>query len=1743
MDYSNNSLDPEVLEFYCPNRSKNVRCHTHHHAHQHQGPRGHPQQSGPSHAPHSAYKSGYGPTAAHHTVSATAIADASKPFCASGPQTVSGPEHFHHHAQRYRSSVSPVQTISSACSSSASTLTSSSGICRTGPGSGAGGSSHSGQKSVTSLRAIDLLKLLREKIALLPGGRSRQGGPILCFPSNSRADEILFDDLCMLVLYLTFLPEERVKKLGFTVIVDMRNGTTWHSVKPILKVVEQCIGTNVAMAYIIKPDRLFEKHKANMAIGKFSYEIQLVSLETLFREVDPSQLTAELEGSLPYHHEEWIQIRCRLEEFFVSAHDMSDKFGQLFCFLERRSELCTVVEAKRALEEHRSIRLKIVQAPVSALEAEADRLITWLRYGMAAANSSSSVSSASGSSGIPSLPTGTGTASSGTGSGGGASFLATSWVSMNPDFQQMVPLVRQTVAKLYEYRAHLQQKWETGRSRLEQIYQLRIFDEDAERMANWLGQQRHLFLTEYLDIGQNASHAADLLAEHRQFVSSCTIAFEQVARLNGVAGILADVGHFASQQILKKAGQLEHEWKSFAAALEDRSRVLCLSASFHSRAQSFLANCQHRESAMRQVTGSTVNELNQALLTLQNYWQETQSSHEEVCADGRALTDHLSAPVPTGSHTSLTAAVDYSQGRKHCTDLVHEIWAWYKRLERVYTERKTRLTSRLSLLMFKEDVGQVLAWLSEHGEPFLHRQTAVGKSIQRAEQLYNTHMQFEQVAAKTLTNAEKLISVADELAAQADDPEEILQKASELQRRISAFTRAVESRRETVDLGCGFYSHTIEVLAWLHGVRKSHNPSEHLPATIEGMEDELTNFRRERTMIEEGADRVASEGEALTVRLKDSEEVAHIRSVLAQVANGRTTVSALLTERQVRLDLCLQLRLFEADVHSALDCLRHGVPHLVITGRGTSDTSSLGNSSTGTSTNLLLPPSSSTTPTGLQPSSATGSVTNASSTLTITTPPWLADPRQAPDLTALEEISNACLAVLPTAEEVLNKGGELARAFDSVGVNFPAGGPGSSDSGVGDSVETAVERVHRLINELAEAVTAVDELNERISGELDWRRLQLQSRQVLHWIEQCEDILRETAVIPATLAEATALQAEHEKFQPVLTDAHPQAVQCAARASYLLQQATQASTPTSSSGTPEHPHLKDYQSVAEAVANRWQSLVYAAADRHKLLLAATNWYKTSDQVTSVLWSLEKEYHREEDWCQSEKATLGGDTAAYLNQLSVKHAEQKEAFLKACMLARRTSDGFSRYLHRQPASTTGRAEVEERMRTAMSVLMAKEQAVLEAWAVRRRRLDDCIYFINIKRLVEELLTRVHNQSQHFSSPSKGPVTLTASSQLTSSLIQEVNRACESLESMIAASMPLSPGHTIQLKALLSRLQATLPNATPSPSELAPIKPPQFTGSTTVTSSSNEATRLSSDLSKPGVTNVTSRLEIPAPRGKQLPHPETDTDRTSVSSTSSSGAGSTSTCASDVFLVSPSAGGPAATAGPTPEQRRMIRRRENLLRELIQTERTYVQALEQCLETYRKGLMTRQRHWNRSYLPLGLVGKTDVVFGNMQDIFEFHKQTFEPELGKYTESGDFLPEDVGHCFVVHSDRLAELYVAYCVNNTESTRLMIDHGHTYFQALQGLTDDLQISTLGDVILQDQFTVWEPKQLIKKSRERRVFLFDNCLILAKEAPSQAGEHKAKYVHLPSLFVSFLACLASGFIEFRRFRFPDKDS
>jgi len=87
-------------------------------------------------------------------------------------------------------------------------------------------------------RAAEVLPLLQERLAILPGGRDRRGGPVLLFPSTPRRERAKPEDYRRLLQYLFAIPSDEARGLRFTVIVDMR-GTTWDSVKPILKVVDK----------------------------------------------------------------------------------------------------------------------------------------------------------------------------------------------------------------------------------------------------------------------------------------------------------------------------------------------------------------------------------------------------------------------------------------------------------------------------------------------------------------------------------------------------------------------------------------------------------------------------------------------------------------------------------------------------------------------------------------------------------------------------------------------------------------------------------------------------------------------------------------------------------------------------------------------------------------------------------------------------------------------------------------------------------------------------------------------------------------------------------------------------------------------------------------------------------------------------------------------------------------------------------------------------------------------------------------------------------------------------------------------------------------------------------------------------------------------------------------------------------------------------------------------------------------
>lgn len=71
----------------------------------------------------------------------------------------------------------------------------------------------------------------------------------------------------------------------------------------------------------------------------------------------------------------------------------------------------------------------------------------------------------------------------------------------------------------------------------------------------------------------------------------------------------------------------------------------------------------------------------------------------------------------------------------------------------------------------------------------------------------------------------------------------------------------------------------------------------------------------------------------------------------------------------------------------------------------------------------------------------------------------------------------------------------------------------------------------------------------------------------------------------------------------------------------------------------------------------------------------------------------------------------------------------------------------------------------------------------------------------------------------------------------------------------------------------------------------------------------------------------------------------------------------------------------------------------------------------------------------------------------------------------------------------------------------------------SLSGLEEGLEVQ--GELLLQDSFLVWEPKSLIRKGRDRHLFLFELSLIFSKEIKDSSG--RTKYLYKSRLRVQLL--------------------
>ncbi|XP_065527484.1 kalirin isoform X16 [Lathamus discolor] len=132
----------------------------------------------------------------------------------------------------------------------------------------------------------------------------------------------------------------------------------------------------------------------------------------------------------------------------------------------------------------------------------------------------------------------------------------------------------------------------------------------------------------------------------------------------------------------------------------------------------------------------------------------------------------------------------------------------------------------------------------------------------------------------------------------------------------------------------------------------------------------------------------------------------------------------------------------------------------------------------------------------------------------------------------------------------------------------------------------------------------------------------------------------------------------------------------------------------------------------------------------------------------------------------------------------------------------------------------------------------------------------------------------------------------------------------------------------------------------------------------------------------------------------------------------------------------------------QKAKAMRGRMFVLNELVQTEKDYVKDLGTVVE----GFMKRMEEKGVSE---DMKGKDKIVFGNIHQIYDWHKDFFLAELEKCLQE----PDRLAQLFIKHERRL-HMYVVYCQNKPRSEYIVAEYEAYFEEVQQEISQRLTIS-----------------------------------------------------------------------------------
>ncbi|XP_078266321.1 guanine nucleotide exchange factor DBS isoform X2 [Rhinoraja longicauda] len=401
------------------------------------------------------------------------------------------------------------------------------------------------QQEIRPLLAVDIIEQLQKQFAILSGGRSRDGAPIITFAEHATFGDLSDEDFLNVVTYLTSIPSLDAASIGFIIIIDRRKDK-WSSVKASLMRIAGAFPGNLQLVFVLRPSRFIQRTIADIGIrlqrDDFKMKVPIIMLNSitdLYNYIEKSQLTKELGGTLEYCHNQWIHHRTAIENFAMTVKvtaQLLQSFGTELAETELPNDIqCTKMLLATHTEKHTDLKEKLKLAV-----KEGNTLLVCIKEPL----------------------------------------IKNRTVALNSDELENMTTVERLLMQLDETENAFDQFWCKHHLKLEQCLQLRHFEQDFREVKITLDclTETQASLT---DIGDSVACVEHLLKELKLQEEKAQESLGKAQSLALLGDQLIQSNHYAVDSIRPKCNELRRICDDFINEMKKKNDVLGKSLDVH----------------------------------------------------------------------------------------------------------------------------------------------------------------------------------------------------------------------------------------------------------------------------------------------------------------------------------------------------------------------------------------------------------------------------------------------------------------------------------------------------------------------------------------------------------------------------------------------------------------------------------------------------------------------------------------------------------------------------------------------------------------------------------------------------------------------------------------------------------------------------------------------------------------------------------------------------------------------------------------------------------------------------------------------------------------------------------------------------------------------------------------------------------------------------------------------------------